>query len=111
MKYALRSVFALSFFAFSLFFNLQAAADANKIPQELVLSDSIPIFALDTTNYLTLPIVVRQDSVPMETDEMIQDRLSCLQREIPLHFNSYVRAHINYFTIRNRKYSRRVLER
>ena len=111
MKQVLRSAFTLFFFTTSFFFALNATAGSKKINQELALSDSIPIFALDTTNYLTLPLIVRQDSVPMETDEMIQDRLSCLQQEIPLHFNSYVRAHIDYFTIRNRKYSRRVLER
>ncbi|MDB5263227.1 MAG: hypothetical protein JWQ14_2510 [Adhaeribacter sp.] len=111
MMLALRSVFTLSFLTAGLFISLNTVAGSKKISQKLLLSDSIPAFAFDTTNYLTLPLVVRQDTVPIETDEMIKDRLSCLQREIPLHFNAYVRAHIDYFTIRNRKYSRRVLER
>jgi len=76
-----------------------------------ILPDTIPDFFSDTTFYLSLPLLVRQDSVPVESDELIQDRLSCMEGEIPLHFNGYVRAHIDYFTIRNRKYSRRVLER
>jgi membrane-bound lytic murein transglycosylase D len=88
-----------------------AIAGLNPNHQKKILADSIPVFAFDTLNYLTLPLLVRQDSVPVESNELIQDRLSCLQREIPLHFNPYVRAHIDYFTIRNRKYSRRVLER
>lgn len=49
--------------------------------------------------------------IPVETDELIQDRLSCLENEIPLEFNPQVRNLIDYFTIRNRKYTRRVLER
>lgn len=49
--------------------------------------------------------------IPMETDALIQDRLSCLEQEIPLEFNKQVRGLIDYFTIRNRKYTRRVLER
>ncbi|WP_205501524.1 lytic transglycosylase domain-containing protein [Rufibacter psychrotolerans] len=49
--------------------------------------------------------------IPVETDELIQDRLSCLEQEIPLEFNKQVRGLIDYFTIRNRKYTRRVLER
>jgi membrane-bound lytic murein transglycosylase D len=49
--------------------------------------------------------------IPFEPDELIQDRLSCVEQEIPLHFNKYVRGYVDYFTIRNRNYSRRVLGR
>lgn len=49
--------------------------------------------------------------IPVETDELIQDRLSCLENEIPLEFNKQVRGLIDYFTIRNRNYTRRVLGR
>ncbi|GEO03813.1 hypothetical protein AAE02nite_14770 [Adhaeribacter aerolatus] len=111
MKHALRSVFRLFIFTTSFFITQSVVAGPKQINPKLILTDSIRIFAVDTTNFLTLPLVVRQDSVPMEPDEIIQDRLSCLQREIPLHFNAYVRAHIDYFTIRNRKYSKRVLAR
>ena len=111
MKHVVRLVFTLFIFPSSLVIAQNATAGSEKVNPKLILSDTIPIFSIDTTNYLTLPIVVRQDSVPVEPNELIQDRLSCLQREIPLHFNAYVRAHIDYFTIRNRKYSRRVLER
>ncbi|MGV3590011.1 MAG: LysM peptidoglycan-binding domain-containing protein [Adhaeribacter sp.] len=111
MKHALRSVLVLFLFTASSFILQDAVAGSKKINPKQVLTDTIPIFTLDTTNYLTLPLVVRQDTVPVEPDELIKDRLACLQREIPLHFNAYVRAHIDYFTIRNRKYSRRVLER
>ncbi|MFB9865462.1 lytic transglycosylase domain-containing protein [Rufibacter immobilis] len=61
----------------------------------------------DTTK--VLPDTV--EFIPVETDELIQDRLSCLEQEIPLEFNKQVRGLIDYFTIRNRKYTRRVLER
>jgi membrane-bound lytic murein transglycosylase D len=49
--------------------------------------------------------------IPMESDETIQDRLSCIKSSIPLEYNAYVRSFIDYFTIRNRKYTRRMLER
>jgi membrane-bound lytic murein transglycosylase D len=49
--------------------------------------------------------------IPYESDEVIQDRLSCIKSEIPLTFNPYVRNYIDYFTVRNRKYTRRMLER
>ncbi|GGK61950.1 transglycosylase SLT domain-containing protein [Rufibacter glacialis] len=73
------------------------------------------------TTVLDLPVVQVKDTtkvlvdsvefIPVETDELIQDRLSCLEQEIPLEFNKQVRGLIDYFTIRNRKYTRRVLER
>jgi membrane-bound lytic murein transglycosylase D len=49
--------------------------------------------------------------IPNEPNEVIQDRLSCIESEIPLQFNNFVRSHIDYFTIRNRKYTRMMLTR
>jgi membrane-bound lytic murein transglycosylase D len=75
------------------------------------LNDSIVALVPDTSYFLALPLVVRQDSVPIIPNELVRDRLSCLQNTIPLHYNSYVQGFVNYFTIRNRKYTRRILER
>ncbi|GAB2528707.1 lytic transglycosylase domain-containing protein [Rufibacter soli] len=73
------------------------------------------------TTVSELPVLQVKDStkvlsdsiefIPVETDELIQDRLSCLEQEIPLEFNKQVRGLIDYFTIRNRKYTKRVLDR
>ncbi|MHA6246820.1 lytic transglycosylase domain-containing protein [Pontibacter sp. CAU 1760] len=49
--------------------------------------------------------------IPNEPNDLIADRLSCIETEIPLEFNSYVRNFIDYFTIRNRKYMRTMLTR
>ncbi|WP_162054982.1 lytic transglycosylase domain-containing protein [Pontibacter pamirensis] len=49
--------------------------------------------------------------VPNVPSDLIADRLSCIETEIPLEFNNYVRNFIDYFTIRNRKYSRTMLTR
>ncbi|MDX5345847.1 MAG: LysM peptidoglycan-binding domain-containing protein [Hymenobacteraceae bacterium] len=49
--------------------------------------------------------------IPNEPNELIIDRLSCIQSTIPLTFNSYVRGFVDYFTIRNRKYTRTMIER
>jgi membrane-bound lytic murein transglycosylase D len=46
-----------------------------------------------------------------ETPELVRDRLSCLQKTIPLTYNSTVHGFINYFTIRNREYTRLMLRR
>ncbi|WP_266203114.1 lytic transglycosylase domain-containing protein [Pontibacter kalidii] len=49
--------------------------------------------------------------VPNEPDDVIADRLSCLESDIPLVYNDFVRNFIDYFTIRNRKYTRTMLTR
>ena len=100
-------------------FNNKAATPRNKIEKEFFLpgdSVSIPTDSLtgvpaDTTHLIEILGLALPDSVPMASNDLIMDRLSCLQKDIPLHFNPYVRGFVDYFTIRNRKYSRRVLSR
>ena len=46
-----------------------------------------------------------------DTPELIADRLSCLQKAIPLEYNDKVHGFINYFTVRDREYTRMVLRR
>lgn len=46
-----------------------------------------------------------------ETPELVADRLSCLQQTIPLTYSSNVHGFINFFTIRNREYTRLMLRR
>ena len=72
--------------------------------------DSV-VVKLDSTIFKPNGFWSFSDLIPNETDEVIADRLSCLQSEIPLTFNPYVRNFVDYFTIRNRKYTRRMLER
>ncbi|TPE43826.1 lytic transglycosylase domain-containing protein [Pontibacter mangrovi] len=49
--------------------------------------------------------------IPNEPDDVIADRLSCMEADIPLVYNDFVRNFIDYFTIRNRKYTRTMLSR
>lgn len=46
-----------------------------------------------------------------ETAELLTDRLSCIQQTIPLTYNDRIHAFINYFTIKDRDYTRMVLQR
>jgi membrane-bound lytic murein transglycosylase D len=66
---------------------------------------------LDSTIFLPEHLFQFSTLIPFESDETIKDRLSCIKSSIPLEYNSYVRGFIDYFTIRNRKYTRRMLER
>lgn len=41
----------------------------------------------------------------------IEDRLKCLNAEMPLHFNRNVKQFVEYFTIRNRPYTKKIIGR
>jgi len=48
--------------------------------------------------------VTMTDSIPELTDELIADRLKCLEKNIKLTYNKKIRGFIDYFTVRNRNY-------
>nr|WP_255647403.1 lytic transglycosylase domain-containing protein [Fulvivirga sedimenti] len=50
--------------------------------------------------------------IPADADyELIEDRLSCIENEIPLNYNERVHAFVNYFAVKDRDYMRMVLKR
>jgi len=66
--------------------------------------DLIPLDSLPIT-LISLP--EEQEYIPADdTPELLADRLSCIQQNIPLTYNSTVHGFINYFTVRNREYTR-----
>ncbi|MCX2742120.1 lytic transglycosylase domain-containing protein [Pontibacter anaerobius] len=67
----------------------------------------------DTSVFMLSPeeLALMVETVPNEPDDVIADRLSCIESDIPLVFNDFVRNFIDYFTIRNRKYTRTMLTR
>jgi membrane-bound lytic murein transglycosylase D len=70
----------------------------------LVLKDTVK------TELVSLPSDI--DFIPSdETPELIADRLACLQKTIELTYNSKVHAFIDYFTVRDRDYTKMVLRR
>ena len=52
---------------------------------------------------------LRYDPIPDVTYEEVGDRLSCIEGEVPLNYNDKVKSFIDYFTIRDRPYTRGVL--
>ncbi|MBC5775651.1 LysM peptidoglycan-binding domain-containing protein [Pontibacter sp. KCTC 32443] len=65
----------------------------------------------DTTQLTPEELALLVEYIPNEPNDVIQDRLSCIESEIPLTFNPFVRSFIDYFTIRNRKYTRTMISR
>ena len=51
------------------------------------------------------------DYVPDASYELIEDRLSCIDSEMSLTFNERVQSFVDYFAVRNRDYTRKVISR
>jgi len=52
------------------------------------------------------------DYIPGFLDyDLVGDRLSCMEKTIPLNYNSRVYAFVNYFAIKDREYTRMVIKR
>ena len=55
--------------------------------------------------------VALEEFIPEVEYNLVEDRLSCIQEEIPLNFNTRVQAFVEYFTIRDRGYTRNILQK
>ncbi|MFM7486280.1 MAG: transglycosylase SLT domain-containing protein, partial [Cytophagales bacterium] len=82
--------------------------------QEIMFNDTLLakdlVMPLDTVANFELPSDV--EFIPADaTPELVADRLSCLQKKIELTYNNRVHGFIDYFTIRDRKYTRMVQRR
>jgi membrane-bound lytic murein transglycosylase D len=81
--------------------------------QDIIVKDTLGgdlILPIDTTATLLLPNNL--EYIPADaTPQLIADRLGCLQQTIELTYNSKVQSFIDYFTIRDREYTRMVQRR
>ncbi|WP_303310105.1 LysM peptidoglycan-binding domain-containing protein [Hymenobacter sp. BT730] len=84
-----------------------SADDTLHAQQQLLRTDSLvaePAFAPDSAL-----LVWRQ--TPPAIRDLVADRIGCYESDMPLVFNNTVMAFVNYFTVRNRTYTQRILER
>ncbi|MFA0961523.1 LysM peptidoglycan-binding domain-containing protein [Roseivirga sp. BDSF3-8] len=51
------------------------------------------------------------DYIPDASYDLVEDRLQCIENEIPLNFHPRVKSFVDYFTVRDRDYSRLMIER
>lgn len=78
---------------------------AEQVESDILAGDSL-------SDPLLFALPQRYEYIPAEeTPELVADRLSCIQRTIPLTYNNNVHGFINFFTIRNRDYTRLMLRR
>ena len=91
----------------------EAIAQIPSLPDSLleeVESEVLAIDSLSDPSLFALPM--EYEYIPAEeTPELVADRLTCLQQTIPLPYNSNIHGFINFFTIRNRDYTRLMLRR
>jgi len=100
------------------------------VAQTLAQKDSVMVLTNDSLTVAQLPVdsiaTKMEDTVQMElvatpseldfipaddSPELIADRLHCLEKTIPLEYNGKVQAFIDYFTIRDRDYTRSMLRK
>ncbi|WP_054410785.1 LysM peptidoglycan-binding domain-containing protein [Hymenobacter sp. DG25A] len=84
-----------------------SADDTLRAQQQLLRADSLvaePAFSPDSAM-----LVWRQ--TPPAVRDLVADRIACYESDMPLVFNNTVMAFVNYFTVRNRTYTQRILER
>ena len=103
------------FFVLSFIFSqpISAQVEVAHNLDSLLASELEVALEIDSTD-LQLAILdsVATEYIPdSETAELLADRLSCIEQTIPLTYNDRIHAFINYFTIKDRDYTRMVLQR
>lgn len=96
-----------------LFFSQIVFAQTNVDVDSLLSAKLEEVLALDSLGEV-IPVteIIDPEYIPTsDTPELVADRLSCIQQTIPLTYNDRVHAFINYFTIKDRDYTRMVMGR
>jgi membrane-bound lytic murein transglycosylase D len=67
---------------------------------------------MDSTGFLHYALPFEVEYIPGDDPPyLIKDRLEAVRQTVPLHYNERVHAFINYFTVRDREYTRMVARR
>ncbi len=114
-------VFLFMFFS-TLAFSQQLPDDTFVVSDSLATSviDSLEVaeaeeeilFKEDTSDYVFFALPRELEYIPGDDDPLIiGDRLSCIEQRIPLVYNDKIHAFINYFTVRDREYTRLMMRR
>lgn len=115
------------FFLFMFFSSLAFSQQLPQLPDEIISSsDSVAVvdslevaqaeeemlYKEDTADYVFYSLPTELEYVPGDDDPLvIRDRLSCIPSGIPLVYNEKIHAFINYFTVKDREYTRLMMRR
>lgn len=90
------------------------AQEAESVPDsvEVAMAEEEMLFKEDSTSFAFYSLFSDVEFIPGDDRPgLIQDRLSCIEKEIPLTYNHRVHSFINYFTVRDREYTRMVIRK
>jgi membrane-bound lytic murein transglycosylase D len=103
-----------------LFIIFSTVAYSQVIQPDSVVVDSLEVaeaeeemlYKEDTLDYVYYAMPSDLEFIPgNDSPELIADRLQCIGSRIPLVYNDRIQAFINYFTVRDREYTKMVMRR
>ena len=104
----------------SLLFIISTSTFGQVIQPDSVVVDSLEVavaeedhmYKGDTADFVYFVLPTELEYIPGDDDPaLIADRLACLERTMPLIYNERVHAFVNYFTVKDREYTRMMMRR
>lgn len=90
------------------------AQEGESVPDsvEVAMAEEEMLFKEDSASFAFYSLFSEVEYIPGDDrPELIRDRLACLEQDIQLVYNNRVHSFINYFTVRDREYTRMVIRR
>lgn len=115
-----RSMLKLSLLAVMFFFILNTTTVFAQLEPDSVVVDSLEVaeaeedllYKSDTADFAYFVLPSELEYIPGDDDPaLIADRLSCIETTMPLTYNDRIHAFINYFTVKDREYTRMMMRR
>jgi membrane-bound lytic murein transglycosylase D len=79
---------------------------------EVAEAEEEMLYKTDTADYIYYALPTELEYIPGDDHPaVIADRLKCVEKNMPLHYNDKIHAFINYFTVRDREYTRMIMRR
>jgi membrane-bound lytic murein transglycosylase D len=79
---------------------------------EIAIAEEELLYKEDTTGFAFYELPTEVEYIPGDDlPAIVKDKLQCIQQTIPLIYNERVHSFINYFTVRDREYTRMVATR
>lgn len=79
---------------------------------EVAAAEEEMLYKEDTADFVYYSLPSDIEFIPGEDHpDLLADRLACIQKSIPLRYNDRVHAFINYFTLKDRDYTRMMMRR
>lgn len=103
---------AFTIFSTLLFAQIQEADSVVIDSLEVAEAEEEILYKTDTADFVYYSLPTEMEFIPGDDHPaLIEDRLRCLEKNMPLHYNDKIHAFINYFTIRDREYTKMVMRR